>query len=332
MPPSPDKFRRLGHELRNILSPALMMAERLQSNEDPKVSRAGRIVMESIDRATASLRAAVAAQAIDTPAPPEGAGNGPGWDPAKYLQFAEERLRPALDLLARIPSASPSRVVDLGCGPGNVTTLLKHRWPEADVLGIDSSAAMIEAAASRAPLCRFTAGDIGAWQPDTPPDVIYSNAALHWLGGHETLFPRLAGLLAPGGVLAVQMPLMHDAPFRRLQAEVAAEGSWATHLRDVAGARKVAGAAEFHRLLRPHCATLDIWETTYLHVLQGRDAVQHWAMGTSLRPYLDRLPAEFQPRFLAAYAEALRPVYPQEADGTTLLPFRRLFILATAAT
>ena len=254
------------------------------------------------------------------------------WDPAQYLRFADARLRPALDLLAQVPLAAPGRVVDLGCGPGTVTRILKSRFPTAAVQGIDSSSAMLAKAREAAPGCAFAQADFATWTPDAAPDLIYSNAALHWTGGHETLFPRLVGLLAPGGVLAVQMPAMHDAPLRRAQETVAADGPWAARLRDAPGvARDILTAGAYWDILRPHAAGLDFWETTYLHALTGEDPVVEWAAGTSLRPYLDPLPPDQQTAFRAAYAAAVRPHYPRRADGTTLLPFRRLFLIARRA-
>jgi trans-aconitate 2-methyltransferase len=251
------------------------------------------------------------------------------WDPTQYLRYSDERLRPALDLMARVPAETPKRVVDLGCGPGNVTALLKRRWPDAEVTGVDGSAAMLEKAAAAAPGCRFVEADIGAWTPDAPVDLLYSNAALHWLGGHRELFPRLVSLLAPGGTLAVQMPAMHAEPLRALQHEIAANGPWAELLVEVGSAPPILEAGAYWDLLRPRSASLDLWETTYLHALQGEDAVVQWASGTSLRPFLDRLPGEMRAEYLRTYTEAVRPVYPRRADGTTLLPFRRLFLVAT---
>jgi trans-aconitate 2-methyltransferase len=252
------------------------------------------------------------------------------WDPAQYLRFSDERLRPALDLLAQVPLDAPASVVDLGCGAGNVTAILHRRFPQASALGVDGSAAMLAKAREAAPDCRFEQGDFATWAPAAgagAPDLIYSNAALHWVGDHATLFPRLVSLLAPGGVLAVQMPAMHDAPLRRLQNEVAAYGPWAEVLRDAGFARAILTAGEYYDLLRPHVAALDLWETTYLHVLRGEDAVVEWAAGSSLRPFLDKLPEGLREGYRAAYAAALRPHYPRRADGATLLPFRRQFIL-----
>jgi trans-aconitate 2-methyltransferase len=250
------------------------------------------------------------------------------WDPAQYLRFSNERLRPALDLLAQIPLDAANHVVDLGCGPGNVTPLLKHRFPTAEVLGIDGSPDMLAKARVAASDCRFEIGDFNTWAPAEKPDLIYSNAALHWVTDHDILFPRLLSLLTPNGVLAIQMPAMHDAPLRALQNEVAATGPWAPILKDAGFARGLLPTGTYYDIVRPHVASLDMWETTFLHVLTGENAVTEWAAGSSLRPFLDALPAELKQPFRDAYSDALRPHYPRRADGTTLLPFKRLFIVA----
>jgi trans-aconitate 2-methyltransferase len=286
------------------------------------------------------------------PAPADTQRPAAVWDPAQYLRFSDQRLRPALDLLGQVPLTAPERVVDLGCGAGNVTGILEQRFPAAEVTGVDGDAAMLEKARAAAPGCRFEQGDFATWAPSgrmprhpsgQPPgdatgdptgdptnalDLIFSNAALQWVGGHATLFPRLISLLAPGGVLAVQMPAMHDAPLRRLQYAVAAQGAWAERLAGHASAPPIFDPPGYWDLLRPLVASLDIWETTYLHPLAGEDAVVEWAAGSSLRPFLEPLEPAQRAAFRSAYAEALRPHYPRRADGTTLLPFRRLFMIA----
>lgn len=250
------------------------------------------------------------------------------WDPAQYLRFSNERLRPALDLLAQVPLDSARHVVDLGCGAGNVTAILKQRFAAADVLGVDGSDDMLAKARAAAPGCRFEVGDFNSWAPATPPDLIFSNAALHWVTDHDILFPRLLSLLAPNGVLAIQMPAMHDAPLRALQNEVAATGPWAPYLVDSGFARGLLATGRYYDILRPLAAALDMWETTFLHILTGENAVTEWAAGSSLRPFLDKLPPALKQPFRDAYSEALGPHYPRRADGTTLLPFKRLFMVA----
>lgn len=250
------------------------------------------------------------------------------WDPAQYLKFSNERIRPALDLLGQVPLAEATHVVDLGCGTGNMTAILKQRFPAASVLGVDGAETMLTKARAAAPDCRFEPGDFSTWAPETPPDLIFSNAALHWVTDHDTLFPRLLSLLAPGGILAVQMPAMHDAPLRRLQNEIARLAPWAHYLGEAGYARGLMPVESYYDAIRPRVAALDLWETTYLHVLTGPDAVTEWAAGSSLRPFLDRLPADAAASFRAAYSAALRPHYPRRPDGTTLLPFKRFFIVA----
>lgn len=248
------------------------------------------------------------------------------WDPAQYLRFTDERLRPVVDLIARIDHPGPKRVIDLGCGTGNGLPILSARFPDAEVMGVDGSEAMLDQA--RASGFATERADIAAWTPTAPVDVIFSNAALHWLPDHRALFPKLLDRLATGGVLAVQMPAMHAQPVRALQAEVAASGPWAARLAGVTSAPPILEPAEYYDLLIGITAGLDIWVTEYQHVLRGADPVVQWAMGTSLRPYLAALDAADHPAFLAAYSEALRPHYPSKSDGAVLLPFRRLFVIA----
>jgi trans-aconitate 2-methyltransferase len=250
------------------------------------------------------------------------------WDAAQYLRFEDERLRPALDLIARIAHPAPRRVVDLGCGAGNALAVLAARFPDAAVTGVDGSAAMLAKAAATG--FATQQAEIAAWAPAAPVDVLFSNAALQWLGGHATLFPHLLSHLAPGGVLAVQMPSMHAAPLRAAQDRIARDGPWAAALSSVASAPPILAPGDYYDLLRPRVGALDIWVTEYVHVLRGEDPVVQWAMGTSLRPFLDALDGALRDGFLETYRAAMREAYPPQADGAVLLPFRRVFILARA--
>jgi trans-aconitate 2-methyltransferase len=250
------------------------------------------------------------------------------WQPERYLAFAEQRTRPALDLLARVPLTNPGRVADLGCGPGNSTTLLAQRWPHAAIIAIDSSPEMLAQARASDVRATWVEADIGAWTPDRPLDLIYANAALQWLGDHATLLPRLMGQLRAAGALAVQMPCNFEAPSHALLRETARSGPWADRLAGVLERRPVADPAWYHDLLAPHAAALDIWETEYLHLLAGDDPVLSWTRGTALRPVMQALDADQFAAFEAAYAACLRAAYPRRADGRTLFPFRRLFIVA----
>lgn len=254
------------------------------------------------------------------------------WDPKIYAAFTQPRLRPALDMMARIAVESPRAVVDLGCGPGNITRLLKQRWPEAAVTGVDSSPEMLEAARRGGGGVDYTLGDMGMWRPENSVDVLFSNAALHWLGEHEALFPRLVAMLAPGGTLAVQMPHNHYAASHALMAESAAAGPWRDVLSPLAGRFPVGEPSFYYDLLSPLVGALDIWETEYLHVLDGDNPVVAWTMGTALRPLLAALEhkPDWKDAFLADYSHRIAQAYRPRADGKTLLPFRRLFMVASA--
>ncbi|MGE0121138.1 MAG: trans-aconitate 2-methyltransferase [Dongiaceae bacterium] len=253
----------------------------------------------------------------------------PTWDPRQYLKFADHRLRPALDLLAQIQLDDPRLVFDLGCGPGNITHLLAERWPGAQVVGIDSSADMLAKARREAPSVTFVEGDINGWTAPRPPQLLFSNAALQWLDGHAELLPRLLRQLAPRGLLAVQMPYNKGAPSHLLMDEAAGDGPWRARLAKVRGAmRSIEPADAYYRILSPIARRVDIWETQYLHVLEGDNPVVEWTKGTGLRPYLDALDESARGGFLAAYAARVAAAYPKQADGRTLLPFRRIFFVA----
>ena len=249
------------------------------------------------------------------------------WNPDRYLQFADERLRPAVDLLGRIPLDAPGQIVDLGCGAGNVTRLLGARWPEARITGLDSSPEMLDRARSALPEIRFELAGVEHWSPEEPLDLLFSNAALHWVEDHESLFPRLLDQLAPGGVLAVQMPGNFDAPSHRSIRELAASPDWSARLGD-ARMGAVLPMADYHRLLAPRCSRLSLWETTYWQPLQGAQPVLDWLRGTTLVPFLSRLDDDAQAIVLGALAPRLATAYPPGPDGAVLFPFRRIFLVA----
>ncbi len=250
------------------------------------------------------------------------------WNPEQYLKFSQPRLQPAVDLLARIETDSPRFVCDLGCGAGNVTRLLAERWPASSILGIDDSPEMLAKAAKEFPDIEWLNRSIDTWQPRRPFDVIYSNAALHWLPDHQTLFASLFEHVAPNGTLAVQMPRNFLAPSHTSIAETVREGPWRAKLDHLLKPSPVAEPAFYYRLLAAQSRTLDIWETEYLHVLEGHDAVKEWVKGTWLKQFLDVLDPNDRSAFEADYAERLRKAYPPLRDGKTLFPFRRLFIVA----
>jgi trans-aconitate 2-methyltransferase len=252
----------------------------------------------------------------------------PGWDPSQYLKFAGPRLQPALDLLARVGAESPTTVVDLGCGAGNVTRLLTRRWPDAHVSGVDGSAEMLTKARGEDGGIEWIEADLKTWSPAQPAEVVYSNAVFHWLDDHESLFPHLLGHVAPGGALAVQMPRNHGNPSHTCMIEAAHAGPWKATLESVLRPSPVAPPEAYYDILAPRAAALDIWETVYTHVLDGDNPVVEWTKGTALKPLLDALVEGPREAFLAEYAARIAAAYPRRADGKTLFPFRRLFILA----
>jgi trans-aconitate 2-methyltransferase len=250
------------------------------------------------------------------------------WDPAQYLRWSDHRLRPAVDLLQRVPPASPARVVDLGCGTGNVTALLRARWPAARVTGVDASASMLERARASDPAVEWLEADVATWAPPAPVDVLFSNATLHWIDDHAALFPRLVTRVAAGGALAVQMPRNFGEPSHTSIYEVAREARWRDRLAKLVRLEPTRPPEYYWDLLAPRVSALDVWETVYTQALTGDNPVADFVKGSWLKPFLDALDAAERPSFEQAYRARVARAYPPRADGTTLFPFRRLFIVA----
>ncbi|MFB0489383.1 trans-aconitate 2-methyltransferase [Methylobacterium sp. OAE515] len=253
------------------------------------------------------------------------------WNPALYTCFEDERTRPAAELLARVPLDAPVLAVDLGCGPGNSTALIAARYPDAEVIGLDTSPAMLESARARLSGLAFALADAATWVPERAPDLIFANAVLQWLPDHATLLPRLFGLLAPDGVLAVQMPDNLAEPSHRLMREVAGAGPWSAAIGDPAVAGRLGRMLEptaYYDLLAPHAAEVDVWRTTYHHRMADAASIVDWVSATGLRPFLDPLDTDQKPRFLAAYECAIAEGYLPRSDGQRLLAFPRVFIVA----
>ncbi|HLM04025.1 MAG TPA: trans-aconitate 2-methyltransferase [Blastococcus sp.] len=259
-------------------------------------------------------------------------GTTASWDPATYLRFAGERARPFVELLARVGAEAPVEVVDLGCGEGTMTATLAQRWPGARVTGVDSSPEMLASAAASAVPGRveFVSGDVREWSPPGPVDVVVSNAVLHWVPGHDRVLARWAGWLPPGGWLAVQVPGNFRAPTHALLAELCRAPRWAGRLADAAPrADAVLEPDGYLDVLTAAGLAPDVWETTYQHVLTGADPVLGWVRGTVLLPVLALLDDDEAAHLTAEYAEALRAAYPARDDGTTVLPFRRIFAVGS---
>lgn len=259
----------------------------------------------------------------------------PTWDPSQYLRHADHRARPFADLLARVPAlpGDPPRIADLGCGPGNVTTLLAHRWPTARITGYDNSPEMLARAAQYAGptpgggRLDFAEADATDWAPTEPYDLIFSNALLQWVPGHTASFPAWVAALQPGGTLAFQVPGNFDSPSHQLMREIAHSARWKDRLAHTLRHDDAVRTPEAYltALADLGCAA-DVWETTYLHLLEGEDPVLDWVKGTGLRPILTELGPDAE-EFVATYAAALRQAYPAGPHGT-VFPFRRIFAVA----
>ena len=252
------------------------------------------------------------------------------WNPKLYLQYEDHRTRPSVELLARVDVRGPNRIYDLGCGPGNSTRVLRQRWPKADITGVDNDEDMLLAARSSDVKAEWTSADIGAWTPETPADLVFSNGSLHWLGNHEGLFLKLISAVRSGGVLAVQMPRNFTSPSHTIIQQVVENGPWADALSQVQDFNPVARPEVYYEYLFPHTATLDIWETEYVHVLNGDDPVFNWISGTALTPYVSRLDGKDLESFIRQCKEKLANAYCKHPNGATLFSFRRLFIVATS--
>jgi trans-aconitate 2-methyltransferase len=259
------------------------------------------------------------------------------WDANLYLKFADARMRPAIDLMGQLDPANGARaghaIYDLGCGAGNISRLLAERFPNSPIVGIDSSEDMLAKARSQTVDKRvsFQKGDLAHFKPAAPPSILYSNAAYQWLPGHMEMFPELLKLLPSGGQLAIQMPRNHDAPSHALMRKAAEAGPWRDKLKNVGGIVRVEEPAQYYDRLKPLSAELNVWETIYQQVLTGKDPVAQYTSSTGLRPFLEALDEAEGKAFYETYAKLLAEAYPTRADGITLFPFRRLFIVARRA-
>jgi len=252
------------------------------------------------------------------------------WNPALYSRFEDERTRPARELLARVALEAPRLAYDLGCGPGNSTELLTTRWPDAEVIGTDNSEAMLASARKRLPSLSFEFSDVATWHPQRAPDLIYANASLQWVLDHQSLFPRLIDELAPGGVLAVQMPDNLDEPSHRLMREVASQPPYSHIIGDASAVRsRILPASGYYDLLAVKASSIDVWRTEYQHRMDSPASIVEWLRATGLKSFVDPLPAELQTSFLAEYEQRIAQAYPARSDGRRLLAFPRLFIVAT---
>ncbi|AOY00459.1 trans-aconitate methyltransferase [Jeongeupia sp. USM3] len=256
------------------------------------------------------------------------------WDPERYLQFAGLRRRPSEELLDRLPALSPTSIVDLGCGTGLATQLLAEKWPDADLVGVDSSRQMLEEAARTGLPARWICADVAHWQPAWRPGLIFAAAVMHFVGEHRLLLPHLLRQLGPGGCLALHMPDWRDAPWYQIALDVLETGGPAGRplgpdpLRTAMAERNVQPVDHYYRLLAPLATEIDIWESSHLQVVHGDNPVFDWVSVSALRPVLNGLSPSCRQRFLEQYIRHIREQYPPERNGATLFPFRRIFLVA----
>ncbi len=254
------------------------------------------------------------------------------WNPSQYLAFTSERERPALDLISRITIEDPHTIVDLGCGPGNSTALLRQKYPRANIIGIDSSPAMIDRARTSGIAAVFEIADVATWQPSQDVDLVFSNSLFQWIPNHPNVLLRIFTAMHPEATLAIQMPDNLAEPCHRMMGETAANGPWKKTLEQAASARSPLGpAATYYDLLKPLASGLEVWRTTYYHALSGHQGIVDMLSSTGLMPFIEPLDETSRQEFLKQYREALAPHYPLTIDGKVLLPFPRFFIVAIRA-
>ncbi len=253
------------------------------------------------------------------------------WQPELYLRFKKERTQPCIDLAARLSVTEPKEIIDLGCGPGNSTEILRNTYPDARIVGVDNSLEMLERARQSGVRAEWQSGDIQTWSHEGSCDVIFSNAAIHWVPDQAALLPRLVGYLRSGGQLAIQLPVQMETRVHQCIRELALQSRWWPKLESALHTRVSLSAGEYYNILAPLCTCVEIWQTDYYHVMDRADDIVAWIRGTGLRPFLALLSEDEQGDFLAQYTDAIRASYPASTDGKVLYPYRRIFMIATAA-
>jgi trans-aconitate 2-methyltransferase len=250
------------------------------------------------------------------------------WSAGQYVKFEDERSRPSVELVRRVPAVRPRRIVDIGCGPGNSTEIVRARWPEAEIIGLDAAPDMLRAARERLPDVRFIEADAATWEPLPDVGIFFSNATMQWVPGHQAVLARLTGALPAGGALAVQMPDNQAENTHALMRAVAAEGPWRAKFAAPIAREVIASPQAYYDLLKPLASVVDVWHTIYYHPLADADAIVEWVKGSGLRPFLDRLDDGERKAFLADYRARIAAAYPPQVDGRVLLRFPRLFLVA----
>jgi len=257
----------------------------------------------------------------------------PQWDANLYMQFANERARPCADLIAHIALESPTNITDLGCGTGNSTEQLHARWPHSQITGVDSSTEMLTQAREKHPDWKWEQSDIEKWTPAAPSDLIFANAAFHWIRDHSVQLPRVFNFVAPGGALAFQIPYHLVSPAHHAMVEVAQFPEWEQRLRTARHTMTVETPDFYYDTLAQQSARLDIWLTTYHHEMQDASGIVEWLRGSGMRPYLEALAngpngKEDQQRFQNECLRRFKDSYPPRRNGKTVLSYPRLFLIA----
>jgi trans-aconitate 2-methyltransferase len=251
------------------------------------------------------------------------------WDPEQYLQFEHERTQPSIDLVARIPLEDPQTIIDIGCGPGNSTQILRKRWPQADIIGLDKSAKMIERARTDYPDQTWIVGDASTLAPDHRYDIVFSNAVIHWISDHHRLLLRLFNIVEKNGILAIQVPANHESPLYRIILNVARSGKWSRFTSGAEGLITYHAAEYYYNELAPLTKDIVLWETTYYHILKSHQDLVAWYKSTAMKPLLESLPADSdREEFEQEVLTECKKQYPLQSDGRILYPFKRLFFIA----
>ena len=251
------------------------------------------------------------------------------WNPQVYLKFKNERTQPSIDLVSRIELRAPDAIIDIGCGPGNSTQVLLDRWPKADLVGLDSSSSMIEAARAEYPGRKWVIGDASRMSEKNRYDLVFSNATIQWIPDHETLIASLCRLAKEKGAVAIQVPRFDQMPIRKAIGEISRRDDWKAPTDGVEALFTYHDASFYYNQLSRHAAKVDMWETTYFHVLESLESLIEFCRGAGMKPFLDRLSKnDDRMRFENEVLEELKKQYPLQPDGKVLFPFIRLFFVA----
>ncbi len=251
------------------------------------------------------------------------------WDPGLYMRFGDERTRPSIDLVSRINIENPQTIIDIGCGPGNSTRILRQRWPESRITGIDNSPAMIEKAKNDYPGHEWIIADAATFNPDEKYDIVFSNASIQWISNHEKLIAGLMELVGEQGALAIQIPLYRHMPISGLIERTASMGKWKLETRGCGELLTFHERGFYYDLLAKRCSSLTMWETSYIHVMNAHIDILEMIKSTGLKPYLEAMKIENDRRdFLKEVLREIELAYPAQGNGSVLFPFERLFFIA----